>query len=132
MKDNQLALVSFEQAWRLREAGFDWETIDFWYVDYDRHKKFEDMISVENLLTTSNHYRVWNNGHDSHTSAPSVALALKWMRDVKNKSFFEMCKIRQEWCLKLNSESRFLRFPTYEEAESALLDELLKTVCINN
>ena len=108
----ELDIVSFKQAQRLEAAGFDWG-VDFYWTDTNP----PEICHAINVLDEC-----------VFVSAPYVGLALKWMRDVKNKTFFEICRIGKEWCLKLNSESRYLRFPTYEKLESALLDELLDSI----
>lgn len=65
----QLQLCDFEQAKLLKESGFDWEVISF----YDKYGK---AIAMPNSPTK-------NNNNDEYYSAPTVALALKWLRDVK-------------------------------------------------
>ena len=105
----ELDIVSFMQAQRLEAAGFDWG-VDFYWADTNPPEICHAVVAL---------------GECEFIQAPTTALALKWMRDVKNETFFEICRIGKEWCLKLNSESRYLRFPTYEKLESALLDGLL-------
>ena len=118
MNENQLQLVTYEQAKRLKDAGFDWETESAW-----RNFESNERVSY---------------------SAPTVSLALKWMRDVKkiygcvrhNNSLYEK-RILYSYCidrysddcnhegLSISYAKHSNSFYTYEEAESALLDELL-------
>jgi hypothetical protein len=74
MNDKELQLVTFEQAKRLKSAGFDWHTNHFYgYLGYD--------------YCLADNYQDWNSrkwDFDERISAPAVALALQWMRNVKN------------------------------------------------
>ena len=65
-KQKQLQLVTLEQAERLRQAGFDWET-DFYYWEAGR---------LYRTIALFSH-------NQSDIAVPAVALALKWFRDVK-------------------------------------------------
>ena len=131
--EQQLPLVSFEQASRLRELGFSWETIQFHYVDFDKYKpnvKFNDLVSLKETLTTSNHYRNWNTSKSgNHISAPTVALALKWFRDVKRvRNSVVACERGYYGVISGEDFYETEDFDTYELAESALLDELLTVI----
>ena len=115
----ELQIVSFEQAQRLKAAGFDWLLKEF----YNPRGIFE----TEYTQSKKN----WNKG--IYISAPTTALALKWMRDVKNVQngvmYYETIDGRelhyygrhQTVPLYRNTKS----FDTHEEAESALLDGIL-------
>jgi hypothetical protein len=93
MENNSLPLVSKEQALKLKELGFDWPCNAF----YDN---LTTQMATSSLVN-------WNDF--SGISAPTVALALKWMRDVHNE-FTDI-------------EVLFIEF--YEQRESEVLDELL-------
>jgi hypothetical protein len=115
----ELQLVSFEQAKKLKEIGFDWEIEDIYWSDgsYEHNYCLGD----------------WNDeiGEEEECiSAPTVALALKWCRDVKGV----ICHIL--YCDKkyVGEHSAFRNLwnctdecDTHELAESKLLDELLET-----
>ncbi len=113
--EKQLQLVTFEQALRLSRLGFDWETEAFYHSD-----------------GTADIYVFQNHNAEGQISAPTVALALKWMRTEQNivcDPFSAMRNFRLEyrWRYRLNyaqvtSNNTFL---DYEQAEFALLDELL-------
>jgi len=113
MKTNELQLVTFEQAKRLKTVGFDWYKVEYYYKD---NKKLNYAISniQYNLLS------------DSYL-APSVALALKWFRDVEGFDYSIIKgRLPFEYSYSLlNGSIGMLHIKTYEAAESALLDELL-------
>jgi hypothetical protein len=112
MNNTELQFVTFEQAKRLKAAGFDWKGEYCYYTDEQVHRG-----SVRN-----------HNRENDEWSAPTVALALKWMRDVKG---FQCAVINWADCYGIMTvDNRFcLRYyPTYEAAESALLDELLNLI----
>jgi hypothetical protein len=129
MKTKQLQPVTFGQAKRLRKLGFDWETDSLY---------FSDDKSLSGDYGFLNHNAIEND--DDWTcevySAPTVALALKWFRDVKgikNEVRFYYCSdayttyYYQGWfdCKNHEHLSPTSHFKTYEAAERALLDELL-------
>lgn len=71
MNNKQLQIVTFEQAKKLEEIGFDWEC----------NGRFVDNSNLPHYpINTLN----WNHGaHENCYSAPTTALALKWLRDEK-------------------------------------------------
>ena len=112
MRTNQLRLVTFEQAKRLKQVGFDWEN----YRTYEFNGEVAVPISEYNY-----------NNSDNRISAPTVALALKWFRDEKG---FDYSIIKGRLSFEysyslLNGKQGKLHIRGYEAAESALLDELL-------
>ena len=123
MNEKQLQLVNFEQANRLDRSGFDWEC--------DR---------AYHLATHEAEYVQLRN-YNSHTgkllaiSAPTVACALKWCRDVKFITYeIEVCRVGTYTCRYVNTRDEFVNanggkvYNNYEAAESALLDELLNLI----
>jgi hypothetical protein len=124
----QLQLVTFEQAKRLCELNFNLETDYHWNVK--QRKLYE--CSKDNYNDSSYFY-----------SAPTVALALKWMRDVKDiecgVDFFDVVSFAYQGVFQLpkslkigdkifkarTSYYTLERHDTYEAAESELLNELL-------
>ena len=128
---NKLQIVSREQAIRLCEVGFDWETRFF----YNKIGKHADTIGVQ----SEQYYQNWNKGK-VYVSAPSIALALKWFRDVKEihntvnihhirDGFGEIFKYKgvKDFSNLFLTQTEEI-FDNYEAAESALLDELLDLV----
>lgn len=117
-----LQLVTFEQAKQLKEAGFDWG-LDIFYTKYGDLEN-DKFFGIKN----------WNDSIVfNRFSAPTVALALKWFRDVKGISSSEgvRCNLKYEWEYFFKNRWRssvYNEYDTYEDAESALLDELLTLV----
>jgi len=117
----ELQLVSLEQAKKLKELGFDW----FVNLNYFRN---ETMI---NKSVSDFNY----NKDIDFTSAPPIALALKWFRDVKgvlnsvniSGQDANHYNIWYEY-ITPNSYEQSTPFLYYEECESALLDALIEYV----
>ena len=117
--EKQLQRVTENQSERLKNLGFDWETSHYYKVDKN----------AESFYTDSNNEQAINA-----ISAPTVALALKWCRDVKgimNIVTFNFFCEKYMWNYVfmgdiIDSENKSIKiFDTYELAESALLDEML-------
>jgi hypothetical protein len=122
MKKTQLQIVSFEQARKLKELGFDW-----WLS-----KAYTD----DGELCAGSYIPGNHNKMDDYLSAPTVALALKWFRDVKqlrNGIIYEKgYYLDQSDKAMYRAEAKFeigsycsTGFRTYEDDENALLDALI-------
>jgi hypothetical protein len=124
--NNQLQLVSFEQAKRLKEAGFDWFTDKF------------------HATLPNGEIEIWGSAFCERTTpAPTVALALKWFRDVKkitmeigdcgydpdDNRYYDACFFIGDdlWNPTYVGDADKKYF-TYEAAERALLDKLLTLI----
>lgn len=118
-----LPLVTFEQAKRLKAAGFDWPT----------QKAYLNLPSVRCL-----HGMKVNWCNEPDFGAPAVSLALKWARDVKGIAcgvFPSLEQIIAEEPFVLHYYYRVVKgkrehsvmggFDTSDAAESALLDKIL-------
>jgi hypothetical protein len=133
MNNTQLQLVTYEQAKRLKEAGFDWKQCATTKGPIGQcYTPSGEMLLTTNLLRFSDTPFV---SVTDCVSASTVALALKWMRDVKgvacavnvrneirvfsNKSTYAPIFIKHG----ITTEGKTC--DTYESAESELLDELL-------
>jgi len=112
MSKKSLQLVSFEQAQRLKKAGFDWPV----------HARYDE----EGAL--------WRSGICDHNtkgifpSAPTVALAFKWARDAEGIINFVDCNIDHYWRGYLFYDGELGQtalYKTYEAAERALMDAVL-------
>ncbi|GHT33921.1 hypothetical protein FACS189434_09190 [Bacteroidia bacterium] len=129
MNEKQLQLVTFEQAVKIKELGFNCEvpTTDC----YNKSGKFVEIYEDFSAPFFENH-----NSEENYYSAPTVALALKWFRDAKN--IFSTVEFTTETFKKgyfgkyFSFEDRNVNGSTfdklksnYEDAESALLDELI-------
>jgi len=144
MNSQQLQLVNFEQAKRLKQLGFDRECLCRYNV---RKTKSGEKVTlakpptVRNYIDWNNHWynnkETFPNANSFLISAPTIALALKWFRDVKMIG----CSVTQVILIgKKSKEYTFSYnktygcdycthdFDTYESAESALLDELLTLI----
>jgi len=134
MQEKQLQLVNYEQAKKLKELGFDWRARPHYIAGRLYTRDFTNSGD-------SNH-NLWDNAF----SAPTVALALKWFRDVKglcgsvsydhtfdndssttwNHYVYIIHKKGQDYAyyawdlISPKDLDKVCRFNTYEEAESAL------------
>jgi len=123
MNTKELQLVTFKQAKRLKQLGFDLEC-------YNYYDETQGNILCTNPLIC---YNDNHNGDNTYKiSAPTVAHALKWFRDAKEfytsiTFYFSSGQTLYE-AVFLNKGGKIdssIEFDTYEEAESALLDKLL-------
>jgi len=119
---NQLSLVTYEQAKRLKEFGFNWSTFRAFTQEFG-----QDKTEPYGAICT---YMTWDD--DYYTRQPDVALALKWFRDVKGMIYhINPCfdnEIGEFTGYDIHIEYPGMRsnediFSAYEAAESALLDE---------
>jgi len=115
-----LPLVSYEQAKRLKAVGFDWEIGAY----------YEVMLMPLSIRA--------EGSRNEFYSAPTVALALKWMRDVKR---FTCCvyymgtwskRFPHSWHWSFSDKKTLVKsspkdsdYRSFEKAESALLDALI-------
>jgi len=130
MNDKELQIVNFEQAQRLKAAGFDWEGYcAYRIVNNEFGDESKEVVPYQGKAL------------DDYALAPTVALALKWFRDVKGikftinldyayengfKAYYYEYKI--EYACGITTSKQFRTFHekyAYEAAESALLDKLL-------
>ena len=116
MKEKELQIVSFEQAKRLAEIGFDWKS----EKKYGRlsHRYNYDIMPIGQFSVPSCKVEY---------SAPTVSLALKWFRDVKGKFGYVLNTCRYNFYY-YTEGGGVNAYKTYELAESALLDELINLI----
>jgi hypothetical protein len=119
---NVLQLVSFSQAKRLKELGFDFELYAFYYC----------CGTLEVNITKRNNNDPFYSIDSDIYSAPTVALALKWFRDVKGligliTSVCSKGKLSHYVPFIIGKEVNLPLFEknNYELAEKMLLDDLL-------
>lgn len=128
MNNKQLQLVIFEQAKKLKAAGFDWP------CEYAYHK--DGGFCAVGKCDAWNHYGRENSSLPNGYSAPTVALALKWLREVKGlQCEAYVCRLangmiggyihKPSGCYGLYKIISGY-FDTYDRAESVMLDKLLK------
>ena len=123
MNTQQLQLVTYEQAKRLKELGFNWKTWNFYLTG-----KF-GLKNVEKELCEYSAHSNYNSYAGEYYSAPTVALALKWMRDIykRHTSIYMVMHALSDnvyWAFDYQRKQHG-DYNTYEAAELELLDELL-------
>ena len=116
MNEHELQRVTLEQAKKLKALGFDWK-VYHWYnsdgslsTSWDTHSRNQDGYSI---------------------AAPTVALALKWMRDVKGIDCGVAIGAGKRYFAAFSCYGVLIKITgkkgvipnTYEAAESALLDD---------
>ena len=123
--------VSFEVAKLLKEKGFD-EPIWTCYED-DNEVIFGDKYN-------------WNNSPFGHTSAPTLQMAMKWLREMHNIHIAALCPIvdvdtdvfgvkynvvisnLKNNCLAFNTGIEDNEYDTYEEAVEAAIEYCLENL----
>ncbi|MDR1562282.1 MAG: hypothetical protein LBS54_04235 [Dysgonamonadaceae bacterium] len=141
MNEKQLSLVDFEQAVRLKKLGFNFpctHKYDFSGTLTDSVEEtgeyvLNSVLDKDTRLFLKSEYAdptfdTFENNEDFAT--PTVALALKWVRDEKNLTgliarnatewYFEICKAECGTTVYFSPDTL-----NYEQAESTLLNELL-------
>ncbi|MDR0371588.1 MAG: hypothetical protein LBH80_07030 [Prevotellaceae bacterium] len=125
MNEKKLQLVTFEQAKRLKELGFDWECEKY----YNSHNEL--YAWNKNAGENPNSFPHYEGVADCFSS-PAVALALKWMEEEKeiiNETFTQTKHFGHEFCWRFREDYTTTTsekgYRTRITAESALLDELL-------
>ena len=113
---NQLPLVSFEQAQLLKKAGFDWE-VSHCYDKEDGNECGGNIVAMN-----------WNGRGSCYCSAPTVALALKWVRDIVCRNCgVAFSSYHQKYYITVYTCAVPL-VDSYDEAESKLLDIVLEEI----
>jgi len=123
MENNQLQLVTFEQTKRLKELGFNWRVYSCYAKSGDIYPYAPDAPYDFNSRPEL----------DVLISAPTVQLALKWLREneehhiVGTVEYDEFSDGYSYKIVRIFDISKYSdnEYATYEAAESALLDELL-------
>ncbi|MCL2040386.1 MAG: hypothetical protein FWG85_08185 [Bacteroidetes bacterium] len=123
MGNKTLQIVSYEQAQKLKKLGFDWECyLAYRIADNEFGKKSNEPVSYQGAVL------------EDYAHAPSVALALKWFRNVKrvNGSVFQAVSMHWHGLLSKyganpDEDVRIYSEPHiwYEHAETDLLDRLI-------
>jgi hypothetical protein len=141
MKEKELQPVTFEQAKRLKAAGFDWRCIagynnDGKKVYCKREAYYGQTIYANDMTVDFNTNSAGGLTPDYFTvSVPSVVLALKWFRDEKacrvgvmdtregKYGYRIFVKYHTEYDIEY--QYSIINYDSFDAAESALLDELL-------
>jgi len=120
--------VSYEQAAKLKECGFDWET-EYYY-------EFEEPTDTEVVFKRTSSCNGFNhNAFEESYCSPTMAQAAKWLRDVKNIHVLPILENvnKADYCCHvthLRKDSMRIidsckYFSTYEKALSAGVDAAL-------
>lgn len=119
-----LLLCNFEQSKALRDKGFDWPT-----RNYFENVKPYVLEKTDVGLANFNCHAFWKY------SRPTVALALQWCREVKGvhgwvENVFSGYKpyYRRPDNLYSSPTHNHTTYGDHDEADSALLDEILKVI----
>lgn len=121
--------VTYEQAIKLKELGFDWPTIH--YYDVETHE-FSPKISYNHTVCYDN----WNQ-YNNMISAPILSQMQKWLREVKEidvvaiPTFGEYGKKKYRYQITIykedfGNEDESTTIYTYEEALSLGIDKSLE------
>lgn len=118
--------VTFEQAKKLKELGFDWECDFIYYFTYHNHDN-----PVFGRYETTDHYEV-----EKYWYAPTQALTQKWLREKKGICVTSNINIHKgkykfNWNITLFKEGRGVWdenviYDTYEQALSSGIDRVLE------
>ena len=151
------AYVSLETAKLLKEAGFDWE-IDTFYHRYYEGDGHDDCTPTEEFYFDVNRSWIhdWNNdaltyvektGELVHLSAPTISIAQKWFREVKEMHIsIDFTFITNEYIVSIhwrandssktpfdNEHTNVIRttFKTHEEAQEEGIQHCLHLILDN-
>lgn len=122
----QLQIVTKKQAIKLKQLGFEWEC-EYWISDNDEPilGKLENWNGLNN-----NEKRLYATSSEIY-SAPTVPLAIKWLRDTKgfNIDINYHPNVKKYW-LAIYDVDKIInvcnaRIDSYEQAESDALDFVL-------
>lgn len=121
--------VSFEQAQKLKELGFDWECETFWDDEGSPHEH-------EWVIKQLHNYPYVRNDEDCTIFRPTLAQAAKWLREVKKICVeIRIYPIYMSWFGKIFDLKDYpnIKFvlgiglwETYEKALSASIDKALE------
>jgi hypothetical protein len=144
MKEKQLQFVTFGQAKRLKNLGFDWRCIagynnDGKKVYCKREAYYAQAIYANDMAINFNTSSAGVLTPDYFTvSAPTVAQALKWFRDEKgynmnalglwNGKYGYRIFVKYHTEYDIEYQYSITSYDTCDAAESALLDELLNVL----
>lgn len=124
--------VTKEQAIRLKKAGFDWETDDWFHTD---HNSF---YSIE--VGKKQAFHNWNSiegGINIRFSAPTLSDAVRFLREVKGWHLWALPALSfpNQWDYVVFSMDQWKRtntidmpFPTHDTALSAGIDAVLEQI----
>ena len=115
--------VSFETAKLLKEKGFDWDCKQVY--DLVRPQSCADGKMYDNFPDEN------PNAYDELVSAPTLQMAMKWLREVhKLYMYTAFAGMEEVWCSRIYNKYKHLKdldnFNTYEEACEAAIKYCLE------
>jgi hypothetical protein len=132
MKEKQLQIVTFEQARRLKKLDFDWECAQCYGLNAPDAGVYKELFTEQESLNYNDteQFPMMTIALFGYSlSAPTVALAFKWIRDEKKLFGYTGNAVKGIFGYSFYNRHEVIEseieYNTYEAAESALLDELL-------
>lgn len=112
---NTQDFVTYEQAVKLNDLGFNWDCDFIYYLTYHNHNK-----PIFSRYETVRDYEA-----EKYWYAPTLSQAQKWLREVKEIYLFVTMEDSQYYWY-IGKEFQIGNCKSYEEALSAGIDEALK------
>ena len=126
--------VSVSTALSLKNAGFDWATSTY-YQGHTSHELINEYPSCYNFNDKDSYYNTHEDVSVHRTSAPTLYVAQKWLRNVKGIHITVYSCSQESWQYRITKRGENLNdgifgedFYTYEEA----LEHAILTAIINN
>lgn len=133
--------VTYEQAVKLKELGFDWG-VTHYYIDDDSfvnkrlypNGDYVEMLAKGGVVMIDDFVKNCNN-IDGRISAPTLPQVQKWLREVKDIHIqSKICFIKFDWYAQIIKGLSYYpkiicattHFDTYEKALSAGIDKALE------
>ena len=128
---NHECYVSPEVAKLLREAGFDWECKEYYY----------NFTTTGWSLNFDDNFVNWNSWSEQYISAPTLEVAQKWLREVKDIDVYIFPTTNNkrgcvyEWGIKTFGRALWVegqpytnQYETYEEAQETGIKKALEII----
>lgn len=132
------AFCTYEQALKLKVLGFDWECYEFWDLDFCTDgipMKIRKTRSKPKVCVVSERNSMLERMGSPLITAPTLACAQKWIRDIKRLSVqVSFNPGKEDWyCCIVNMDSSYNIFSkfgymSYEKALSEGISEALKRI----
>lgn len=129
---------TYDQAVRLKEIGFDWECYEFWSKDFCTDgipTKIRRTKTEPNVCVMSECNSMLDKIGSDLITAPTLALAQKWLRETKHINVYPEINCLKKWFatavdMERNEDLIWDRimFNSYESALSAGIDAVLELV----
>lgn len=120
--------VSFFISELLKNAGFDWETVQYY------HRSSKEIVEPTYNFST-NHNDLARYGH-AYNSAPTLEVAQRWLREVKGVklvvTLLDNGGYSYKYYYRTSKAEWFQPYETYELALESGIEECLKYVIIND